>query len=129
MAVIHDTLRAAPEQVWALVTDLGRWDWRSDLSRIEPTEGGFIEYTKSGYPTAFTITEFDPPRRYAFSMENGNLTGRWAGRFSPHPSGGTSVEFTEEIFPKKALMKLAAGFYLKRQQKQYLMDLKRALGE
>ena len=27
MAVMWDTLRAAPEQVWALVTDPDCWDW------------------------------------------------------------------------------------------------------
>lgn len=25
-----------PERVWAVVTDLDCWQWRSDLSRLEP---------------------------------------------------------------------------------------------
>ena len=31
-----------PERVWAVVTDLDRWQWRSDLHRLDHTgEGAF----------------------------------------------------------------------------------------
>ena len=39
-----------PERVWAVVTDLENWQWRSDLSRLEHTgEDAFTEYDKSGF--------------------------------------------------------------------------------
>ena len=56
------TLLSDVEKVWSVVTDLKDCAWRSDLSRIEILEDGkrFIEYTKDGYPTTFTITVKEP---------------------------------------------------------------------
>ncbi len=42
----------------------------------------FIEYTKEGYPTYFTITLVEPYRRWEFDMENSNMTGHWTGIFT-----------------------------------------------
>lgn len=66
MAMIESTLTAVvpapPERVWELVTDLSRWDWRSDLERIDlGEEGNFSETDKSGVITGFTITKWDIP--------------------------------------------------------------------
>ncbi|WP_260456300.1 hypothetical protein [Enterococcus gilvus] len=60
-------------RVWEAVTSLSTSEWRSDLSSIEVSDDqkSFIEYTKQGYPTKFTITAFDSPRFYAFTVENG----------------------------------------------------------
>ena len=44
-----------PERVWAVVTDLDCWQWRSDLSRLDHIgEDAFTEYDRSGFPTRFT---------------------------------------------------------------------------
>ena len=44
-----------PERVWAVVTDLDCWQWRSDLSRLDHVgEDAFTEYDRSGFPTRFT---------------------------------------------------------------------------
>ena len=62
-----------PERVWAVVTDLENWQWRSDLSRLEHTgEDAFTEYDKSGFPTRFTVTERRPTSRWAFDLDNAN---------------------------------------------------------
>ena len=46
-----------PERVWAVVTDLDCWQWRSDLSRLDHVgEDAFTEYDRSGFPTRFTVT-------------------------------------------------------------------------
>ncbi|MFQ7552017.1 MAG: SRPBCC family protein [Blautia marasmi] len=60
-------LAASAEQVWKVVTDNKHYGWRSDLSRIEEMGDGktFVEYTKSGFPTTFTIT-----KRYRFVSMN-----------------------------------------------------------
>lgn len=118
------------EKVWSVITDLTHSEWRSDLSRIEVLEMGkrFVEYTKEGYPTTFTITVFEPPERYEFDMENGNMSGHWKGVLTKC-SNGTAVDFTEEIEVKKPLMRLFARNYLKGQQKRYFSDLKSGLGE
>ena len=66
-----------PERVWAVVTDLDRWQWRSDLSRLDHAgEDAFTEYDKSGFPTRFTVTDRRPAALWAFDVDNANLTGR-----------------------------------------------------
>ena len=68
------------EQVWQVVTDLSCTTWRSDLARVEVLdETHFVEHTKSGYATNFTVTACEPFRRWAFAMENGNMSGSWEG--------------------------------------------------
>ena len=116
-----------PERVWAVVTDLDRWQWRSDLQRLDHAgEDAFTEYDKTGFPTRFTVTDRRPPSRWAFDVDNANLTGRWTGTFSPE-GVGTRVTFTETITVKKPWMRLFAKGYLRRQQDRYLADLGRAL--
>ncbi len=45
------------QRVWEVVTSLENCAWRSDLSKIEiVNESQFVEYTKDGYSTTFTIT-------------------------------------------------------------------------
>ena len=116
-----------PERVWAVVTDLDCWQWRSVLSRLDHVgEDAFTEYDRSGFPTRFTVTERRPLSRWAFDLDNANLAGRWAGEFRPE-GGGTQVTFTETITVKKPWMRFFAKGYLRRQQARYLADLGRAL--
>ena len=115
------------KRVWETVTSLENYAWRSDLSAVEIlNEKTFIEYTKEGYATTFTVTAMEPLRRWEFDMENGNMKGHWIGIFT-EKDNGTEVDFTEDVTAKKLLMKPLIKAYLKRQQAQYLLDLKRAL--
>ena len=59
-------------------------------------------------------------------MENGNMKGHWIGIFT-EKDNGTEVDFTEDVTAKKFLVKPLIKAYLKRQQAQYISDLKRAL--
>ena len=129
IAHIRATFPYHVETVWRLVTSNEQCARRRDLSRIEVLDGGrrFIEYTKSGYATVFTITVFEPLRRYAFELENGNMKGRWRGVFS-YADHQTTLDLIEEVTVKKALMRPFAGIYLKRQQARYIADLRRELG-
>lgn len=122
------TLNYDLERVWNVVTDLEHYQWRSDLDRIEVLEGGrkFIEYTKDGFATTFTITTLQPQERYEFDMENENMKGHWAGLFKKAPEG-TQIDFTEDVTAKKIMMKPFVSAYLKKQQKQYAEDLQEAL--
>lgn len=120
-------LSAPLERVWTVVTDLDRWDWRSDLDRIERTgENTFAEHTRDGFSTQFTITRTEPPARWEFDMENANMRGRWSGVFRAVP-GGTEVVFTEQVTAKKWFMRPFVKAYLQKQQARYLADLRRAL--
>jgi len=116
------------EKVWEVVTDLKDCSWRSDLERIEVLKENekFVEYTKDGFATTFTITCFEPVKRYEFDMENENMKGHWTGIFSSEGEK-TIVDFTEDVTAKKAVMKPFVGMYLKKQQGTYIADLKKAL--
>ena len=88
----------------------------------------FVEYTKDGVATTFYITCFDTYQRYEFDMENQNTKGHWIGIFKSKDQL-TEVEFIEEVTAKKIYLKPFIKGYLKKQQKQYIADLKRKLGE
>lgn len=118
---------ASPQEVWDVVTSLENYQWRSDLSRIEIiSEKQFVEYTKQGYATAFTITVTELCKRWEFDMENSNMKGHWIGVFS-EKDGLTEIDFTEDVTAKKAIMKPFIKAFLKKQQEQYIADLKKAL--
>ena len=116
-----------PEQVWHTMTDLANSAWRSDLSMVEVLdETHFVEHSKSGYVTRFTVTACEPCRIWAFRMENGNMTGSWQGVFEVEENG-TCLACTETIRAKHWWMLPFLPGYLKRQQKLYLGDLRREL--
>ena len=115
------------EEVWNVVTLLENCDWRKDLERIEViNDRQFIEYTKDGYSTYFTTTVFDPCKLWEFDMENSNMKGHWVGAFSQN-NDGTNIEFTETVTAKKFIMRPLVKPYLKKQQKEYISDLEKAL--
>ena len=124
-ALIPSELR----KVWEFILDIENYDaWRSDLSKTEVvSDKQFIEYTKDGYPTTFTVTLVEPYRRWEFDMQNSNMSGHWIGVFTDK-GNETEIDFTEEVEMKKPFMKFAANMYLKKQQKKYAEDLKKELG-
>lgn len=110
-----------------MVTEVENYTWRSDLSRTEViNDKQFIEYTTDGYPTIFTITVAEDYERWEFDMENTNMKGRWTGIFISR-GDGTDIEFTEHVTAKKFFMKPFVKSYLKKQQKQFVSDLKKHL--
>ena len=124
-ALIPSELR----QVWDFVLDIENYAaWRSDLSKTEViSDTQFIEYTKDGYPTTFTVTLVDPYKRWEFDMENSNMKGHWIGVFTDN-GNETEIDFTERVEAKKWFMKPFVKSYLKKQQAQFVADIKRALG-
>lgn len=115
------------QRVWEVVTSLEKYSWRSDLDRIEVlSENQFVEYTKEGYATTFTVTAKEECRRWEFDMENDNMKGHWTGVFT-QCSEGTAIDFTEDVTAKKLIMKPFVGAFLKKQQAKYIADLKKAL--
>lgn len=115
------------EAVWSVVTNLKDTAWRSDLHRVEVlSPSTFIEYDNKGNATQFAVTDAQPPHRWAFTMEGEAFVGQWTGLFQAVP-GGVQLTFTEEITPKRWWMALFLPAYLRRQQRRYLADLRRAL--
>ncbi len=119
-ALIPSELR----QVWDFVLDIENYAaWRSDLSKTEViSDKQFIEYTKDGYPTTFTVTLVEPYRRWEFDMENSNMKGHWIGIFTAK-ADETEIDFTECVEAKKLLMKPFVKSYLKKQQIQFVADI------
>ena len=111
-------------QVWDFVLDIENYAaWRSDLSKTEIiNEKQFIEYTKDGFATTFTVTLAEPYRRWEFDMENSNMQGHWIGIFTDK-SNETEIDFTECVEAKKWFMKPFVKSYLKKQQAQFVADI------
>ena len=116
------------QKVWNIVLAVDKYNsWRSDLSKTEIiNDKQFIEYTKNGYATTFTVTVAEPYKRWEFDMENSNMKGHWIGVFIDK-GNETQIDFTENVIPKKWFMKPFVKTYLKKQQKQFVLDLKKAL--
>lgn len=165
-------------KVWELVFGVENYGaWRSDLSKIEVVNNRqFIEYTKDGYSTKFTVTLVEPYARWEFEMENSNIeknkvkivliwdefsdffrqnknslgefqkivsiceekpfyfvvvthpmTGHWIGVFTER-GDETEIDFTECVKAKKWFMKPFIKSYLRKQQAQFVADIRKALG-
>ena len=114
--------------VWEIVLDIDKYSiWRSDLSKTEVIdENKFIEYTKEGYATSFTVTFVELHKRWEFDMENNNMKGHWIGIFISK-GNEAQIDFTEIVILKKWFMKPFIKSYLKKQQTQFVLDLKKAL--
>lgn len=124
---IKATFRSDIHKVWDIVTDVKNYSWSSDLSKTEIlNEKQFVEYTKEGYATSFTVTVAEPYKRWEFDMENSNIKGHWIGVFTPKGEE-TEIEFTEDVSAKKFFMKPFVKSYLKKQQAQFISDLEKAL--
>ena len=59
-------------------------------------------------------------------MENSNMKGYWIGIFTSIDDK-TEIDITEQVTAKKFFMKPFVKSYLKKQQAQFVMDLKRIL--
>ena len=88
-------------KVWDIVFAVDKYSsWRSDLSKTEIiNEKQFIEYTKDGYATTFSITAVEPYRRWEFDMENSNMAGSVGLVFFMAKGNKTQVDFTENVIP------------------------------
>ena len=126
---IKEQIPSDLRKVWDFVLDIENYDtWRSDLGKTEIiSEKQFIEYTKDGYSTTFTVTKEDPYRRWEFDMENSNMKGHWIGVFTDKGSE-TEIDFTECVEAKKIFMKPFVKLYLKKQQAKFVADMRNALG-
>lgn len=116
-------------KVFNVVTTVEGYQWRSDLSKAEMlNETQFVEYTKDGYATTFTVTACEPYKRWEFDLENDNMKGHWIGLFT-QKGEKTEIDFTENVTAKKNFMKPFVKAYLKKQQAAFLRDLSKELGD
>lgn len=122
------TLDCPIQKVWDTVTDFSDSDWRSDLSKVQIIDlSHFIESTKNDVSTYFTITRKIPYQEVCLTMENRYMKGQWIGKFKGHETY-TTLDFLEEVQPKLFLLRPFVGWYLRKQQFQYFVNLKKKLG-
>ena len=125
---IKSIIQSDIDNVWETVLAVKNYNkWRSDVSKTEIiNEKKFIEYTKDGYSTTFTVTFIKPLNRWEFDMENSNMKGHWVGIFTSK-GNETEIDFTEQVTAKKFFMKPFVKSYLKKQQAKFISDLKKAV--
>ena len=114
-------------RVWETLLAVERYTWRTDLSKTEVRgDRQFVEYPREGIATVFTVTLVDPCRRWEFDLDNCNIKGHWIGILTP-TDRGTEITFIEHVTAKKFWMRPFVKRFLKRQQAQFVLDLKRVL--
>ncbi|MBO0678541.1 SRPBCC family protein [Mycolicibacterium sp. S2-37] len=74
--IVSRIVPAAPAAVWSVLTDLKAWPkWGPTVAGAELDDGGELAlgargkvFTPIGLPLPFTISEFDPGRRWAWRV-------------------------------------------------------------
>ena len=124
-STICATLNCNIQTVWKVVTSLNDYSWRSDIVSISFSDKRhFTERNSDDIITHFIVRVFDPYSQYSFDLDNKNLYGTWTGYFK-QVDAKTEIQFIEMISVKKWWLYPFAKWYLKKQQKQYVSDLKR----
>lgn len=120
------------EDIWRLLTDNTDYAWRSDVQEITVQESGshFTEISREGIATEFTVAMRIPHQRYVLDLQNKNFTGRFTAVLEKN-NGRTRIDLTEdlELTGKSRVKAFFARKYLDKQQKCYIEDIKKALGE
>lgn len=115
-------------RVWKILLAFENYSkWQSDISKTEVlNQNQFIEYSKKGYKTVFTVTASEPYKRLELDMNNSNMKGHWVGIFTSK-GDGTEIDFTEYVTAEKLFIKPFVKSFLRKQQAQFVSDLKNAL--
>ena len=126
--VYEDDLPWSVSQVWRVVTDVGQWQWRSDLERCERVdERNFVEYPRGGKPIRFTTVRRQEERLWEFSIDGESLEGCWRGVFVPAGSG-CRLSFTEDVDVRgRFVPRWVARLFLRSYQARYFGDLRAEL--
>ncbi len=107
---------AAPEQVWAMVSDIERmssWSPQVVRSTVDGDEVGlgttFVNENQQDdvvWPTNARVVRFEPPRDFAFKVKENRLV--WSFELEPLPDGRTRV--TERRECPDQITDLSLGF-------------------
>jgi len=97
------TIKAAPEAVWAALTQASGWrDWFCDTARVAPRRGGLVEARwNSGYEARGAITVLLPLKSLAFTWLGAGEPGETVVKIALKPvEDGTRVTLTQSGFGK-----------------------------
>ena len=130
-------LKASPVEVFQLITDNTKWDWRSNVNEIitlddDQTRIGaeFIVKTKSDKKVYFRIEKYIPNSRYELAMSNNGFKGYWKGYLIPFKTG-TKLTITSKTRITNPITRLFSYFFLNFNDTIdcYASDMKKELGE
>jgi len=122
-----------PDEVFAYVTDPARFaEWQDNVVRAELIDDGPVQQGskltmtrrmgKREVSMTSQLTEYDPPRSYAFRVLDGPVRARGKGRFEPL-DGGERTRFTFELdFDGHGIGKLLVPLVVRRQAEKELPE-------
>ena len=121
------------QKVWETLSAVESYAvWRSDVEQIERNgEKQFTEHTKDGYVTAFMVTAAEPGKRLELDLENSHVKGRWMFTLASK-ADGTELRLTADAEAKQLTTRpvgksVFERTYLKKEQEQFVRDLKELL--
>jgi uncharacterized membrane protein len=93
---------AAPERVWDVLVDVGRWpEWTDSVSNVRVLDdgplavGSRVEISQPRIPTGiYTVTALDPGRAFTWEQRQPGSRVTAHHACSPLRGGGTRVELT-----------------------------------
>jgi uncharacterized protein YndB with AHSA1/START domain len=130
--IVHSVeINRSPEDVFAYVTDPTRFkEWQDAVVSAQRTDSGPItpgskitltrRMGKREQTMTSELTEYSPPRSYAFRVIDGPVRARGKGRFEPLDDGGRT-RFTFELdFEGHGIGKLLVPLVVRRQAEKEL---------
>lgn len=123
-------LNCTVEKAWELVTTLEtQMDWREDLKKIEILDSRqFIEHTRDGYTTHYTITKVEERQLWQRTLTNEDLVGHTSYTFV-EKGNQTLFIMKENMSTSNLLFKIFVKNYLRSHQYNYIQSLKKAIGQ
>ncbi|MGQ0824261.1 MAG: SRPBCC family protein [Actinomycetota bacterium] len=122
-------IKAAPEEVYGLVTDVTRMgEWSPECHKCEWLDGApatvgatFKGHNKNGlmrWSTTAKVLSAEPGREFKFATQSGGKDSTvWRYRFEPTPGGTLVTESYEAVFTPK-MIALAERFLLRNRAQQ-----------
>ena len=135
-AHVQGTIGAAPERVYALITDVAAFpSWRTGLRSVEelPATDGKRRWRElSGNGTMpFVVESTDPPARLVTRIDSKSLPfgGTWTFEVHPTADGKTSLDITEDGEIYNPIFRLVSKLFIgyEGSMKQYVADAQRKL--
>jgi len=118
------------DSVWAAITDWKSFPaWRANVDEVEARDDGWLERGPSG-ALPLIVHESDPPRRLVTRIGTGlPFGGTWTYTLRTIPSG-SELTITEDGEVYNPIFRVVSVFLDESATiRQYLMDLRRRLGE
>jgi hypothetical protein len=128
-------IKASPDKVFAVVTNLSDQRWRSHVKQIQildasPGKEIWIEKTHRGPELKFRTRLKSAPNRFEIEIiDNPSFGGYWTGVFSAYGNSETTIEFSEHVVVSGIFPKLMSHLFfdVSESVETYIDDLRKAV--